>query len=75
MKLGAFWSDLRGGRDAGPRLDAIRERMERVGAFVATRRLASEDTARALTALDVLPRNRWRDLIRDLVLEMLGRSM
>jgi geranylgeranyl pyrophosphate synthase len=71
----ALWSDMRGGRDARPLLGQILERMERAGAFAATRRLASEDTARAVTALDALPPNRWCGHLRDLSLEMLQRAV
>jgi hypothetical protein len=69
----AFWGSE--DQDDGARrlFDGIRERMAAVGAFAATRRLASETTGRAVAALDALPPGRWRVHLRALTLAVLQR--
>jgi octaprenyl-diphosphate synthase len=69
----AYWKAVREGLDARPLFASIRRRIEEVGAFDATRRLAAEDTNRALAALEELPRNRWRGHLRTFSLGMLER--
>jgi geranylgeranyl pyrophosphate synthase len=72
-ELRRIWQDERAGKDLLPRLVRLRERMAQVGAFAATRRLAGEETARAVAALDRLPPGRWREHLRSLTQAVMQR--
>jgi geranylgeranyl pyrophosphate synthase len=68
-----IWDGARAGDELSPRLLRLRDRMVRVGAFAAARRLASEEIARALAALDGLPSGRWREHLRSLAQAVIQR--
>jgi geranylgeranyl pyrophosphate synthase len=62
-----IWQETGQGEHLASRLAEIRDHLEQLGAVTATRELALSDGEHAISALAILPKNRWRKRLADLV--------